>query len=197
MPTDPVPKPINVLRLNHIQVFVYHMDLSSRTHQWIHFVLPLTICHILVQKLPMTPDIRKSLCNICDLIGDVGTVLKVAFILSCYGFLRQSNIAPSSPSAFNPSHHTTRDDMKLQPHGLVVTLKWSTTHQVPGVLNLIPIPSVPGHPMDLLAAFMHMLHVATSSPPTPQLSRCCYFLAGALSPAAISRGPSGIPSGIM
>ena len=68
-------------------------------------------------------------------------------------------------------NHITRDDVKLQPPGLVVRLKWSKTHQAPGVPNLIPIPSVPGHSTDLLAAFNHMLHVIpTRSLAEPLLS---------------------------
>ena len=138
--------------------------------------LPLTMRHFPAQKLPVTPEILDSICNICDQLGDLGTVLKVAFTLSYYGFLRQSNIAPPSPAAFDPSRHTTRADVTQQPPGLVVRLKWSKTHQAPGVPALIAIPSLPGHRTDPLAAFMRMLHVIpTRYPADPLLllpSRC-------------------------
>ena len=54
--------------------------------------LPLTMRHFPAQKLLITPEILDSICNICDQIGDLGTVLKVGFTLSYYGFLRQNNI---------------------------------------------------------------------------------------------------------
>ena len=139
------------------------------------------------QKLPVTPEILHSLCNICDQIGDLGTVLKVAFTLSYYGFLRQSNIAPPSPAAFDPSRHTTCADVTQQPPGLVVRLKWSKTHQVP-----VSRPSSPSLACRAIARtrWQHSCVRCMSSPPATQLTHCCYCLAGALSPAATSRGPS-------
>ena len=59
--------------------------------------------------------------------------------------------------------------MTQQPPGLVVRLKWSKTHQAPGVPALIPIPSLPGHRTDPLAAFIRMLHVIPTRYPADPL----------------------------
>ena len=97
--------------------------------------------------------------------------LQVAFTLTYYGFLRQSNIAPASRTGFDPSRHTTRGDVTLSPPGLVVQLKWSKTHQAPGTPGLVPIPSVPGQRTDPVAAYTSMLRaVPTRSPADPLLT---------------------------
>ena len=154
---------------------LYHNHLGLHANNSSHFkyqlmlrALPFTMRHFPAQKLAVTPKILDSICNNCDQIGDLGTVLKVAFTLS-YGFLRQSNIAPPSPAAFDPSRHTTCADVTQQPPGLVVRLKWSKTHQAPGVPALIPIPSLPGHRTDPMAVFMRMLHVIPTRYPADPL----------------------------
>ena len=59
----------------------------------------------------------------------------------------------------------------IQISSLLVCLKWSKTHQVPGIPATIPIPSLPGHCTDPLAAYHHMLHaVPTRHPNEPLLS---------------------------
>ena len=57
--------------------------------------------------------------------------------------------------------------MTQHPPGLVVRLKWSKTHQAPGVPALIAI--LPGHRTDQLAAFMRMLHVIPTRYPADPL----------------------------
>ena len=55
------------------------------------------------------------------------------------------------------------------PPGLVVSLKWSKTHQAPGVPALIPISSLLGHRTNPLAAFMRMLQVIPTRYPADPL----------------------------
>ena len=133
--------------------------------------LPLTMRHFPSQKLPITQDILFNICLVCDNLRSIGIVLKVAFTLGFFGFIRQSNLAPSSPQHFDAGRHTTRSDIMIQISGLLVWLKWSKTHQVPGIPATIPIPSLPGHCTDPLAAYHHMLHaVPTRHPNEPLLS---------------------------
>ena len=156
--------------------FLYHLMLCA---------LPLTVRQFPSQKLPKLPDILVGL--VCDNLGAIGIVFKVAFTLGFFGFLRQSNLAPSSPQRFDASRHTTRSDIMIQASGLLVRLKWSKTHQAPGIPATIPIPSLPGHCTDPLAAYHHMLRaVLTSHPNDPLLSLpngrliTCRFLQRAL-----------------
>ena len=156
-------------QLYHNHLGLHGDNLSHFKYQLMPRALPLTMRHFPVQKLLITPEILDNICNICDQIGDLGTVLKVGFTLSNYGFLRQSNITPPSPAAFDLSRHTTHADVTQQPPGLLVRLKWSKTHQAPGVPALIPISSLPGHRTDPLAEFMHMLHVIPTRYPADPL----------------------------
>ena len=158
---------LDAIQLYHNHLGLHADNLSHFKYQLMLRALPLTMRHFPAQKLPVTPEILDSICNICDQLGDLGTVLKVAFTLSYYGFLRQSNIPPPSSAAFDPSRHTTRADVTQQLPGLVVRLKWSKTHQAPGVPALIP--SLPGHRTDPLTAFMHILHVIPTRYPADPL----------------------------
>ena len=145
--------------------------LSNFHYQLMLRALPLTMRHFPSQKLPITPDILFNICLVCDNLGSIGIVLKVSFTLGFFGFLRQSNLAPTSPQRFDASRHTTRSDIMIQTSGLLVRLKWSKTHQAPGIPATIPIPSLPGHCTDLLAAYHHMLRaVPTRHPNDPLLS---------------------------
>ena len=145
--------------------------LSNFHYQLMLRALPLTMRHFLSQKLPNTPDILFNICLVCDNLGSIGIVLKVAFTLGFFGFLRQSNLAPSSPQRFDASRHTTRSDIMIQTSGLLVRLKWSKTHQAPSIPATIPIPTMPGHCTDPLAAYHHRLRaVPTRHPNDPLLS---------------------------
>ena len=159
-------------------VQLYHNYIGLEAPNLSHFryilmlrALPLTMRHFPSQKLPVTPEILDQICAVCDQIGATGIVLKVAFTLTYYGLLRQSNTAPASRTGFDPSRHSTRGDVTLSPPGLVVQLKWSKTHQAPGTPALVPIASVPGQRTDPVAAYTSMLRaVPTRSPADPLLT---------------------------
>ena len=55
--------------------------------------LPLTMNRFPKQKLPITLDLLLKLCQLSTPLGDIGKVLKCAFLFAFFGYLRQSNIA--------------------------------------------------------------------------------------------------------
>ena len=75
--------------------------------------LPLTMRHTPLQRLPIDPRLLAAICRVCDNLSAMGIVLKLAFLVAFFGFLRQSNLAPPSPRTFDPSRHTTRGDVTL------------------------------------------------------------------------------------
>ena len=115
------------------------------------------------RRLPFTPDHIDQLCGLCDVMGDVGTVMKVAILFGYYGMLRQSNLAPRSQRSFDHSRHTCRGDVMLQPPGIVILVKWAKTIQSFDRLPLIPIPALPGSPHDPVRAFSAMLTLRPTS----------------------------------
>ena len=76
--------------------------------------LPLTMRHTPLQRLPIDPRLLAAICRVCDNLSAMGIVLKLAFLVAFFGFLRQSNLAPPSPRTFDPSRHTTRGDVTVQ-----------------------------------------------------------------------------------
>lgn len=141
----------------------FELDLMLRA-------LDLTMRHIPNQRLPIDNAILVKLCYVCDYLGDLGRVLKVAFLFGYYGFLRQSNLAPRQAAIFDPKRHTCRGDIVQCPPGLVIILKWTKTIQRGQHIPMIPLPSVTGSPLCPCSAYRQMLQVCpTRSPNDPLL----------------------------
>jgi hypothetical protein len=62
--------------------------------------------HVPNQKSPITIYMLRQLCNACDSLRALGTVIKCALLFGFYGFLRQSNLAPKTASSFDPRRNT-------------------------------------------------------------------------------------------
>lgn len=116
-------------------------------------------------KLPVSLPVLQLLCDLCSSMGLWGVVLKCAILLSFYGFLRQSNLAPLQPNQFDHTRHTTRGDVQQSPTGLVIALKWTKTLQSAMVPVHIPLPSLPGSTLCPLRAFNSMLQGVPSPHP--------------------------------
>ena len=147
---------LSAISFYHNVIGIPASNLGSFDYRLMQRALPLTMRAVPLQRLPMDPPLLRRICDICDHIGVLGTILKCAFLLSFFGFLRQSNLAPTSAS-FDVTRHTTRDDVWPAPPGLLIRLKWSKTLQSPGDATIVPIPSIPGHPLDPVAAFQAMV----------------------------------------
>lgn len=120
--------------------------------------LDITLPHVPVRRLPITEPLLLAICELCDSQDILGKVLKCAVLFAYFGFLRQSNLAPASRRAFDPTRHTCRADVLEQPPGLVVVMKWSKTLQRRADRpHLVPLPSLPGHPLCPLTAYRDMI----------------------------------------
>ena len=118
------------------------------------------------QRLPITVDILHQLCATCDLIGSLGTVLKCVFLFAFFRFLRCSNLAPPSETAFDFHPHLSRGDIFIHDTQVVIMIKWSKTLQAHERFILLPLPSLPNHPLCPLTA----LRVILRSCPAPSTS---------------------------
>jgi hypothetical protein len=112
------------------------------------------------QKWPITPSLLTKLVALTNTLGAVGPPLKVALLFAFFGMFRVSNIAPVSPFTLDKSRDMCRGDVVFKPPGLVVALKWSKTLQTLGATPLVPLPSMPGHPLDPRQAFLDLLRQA-------------------------------------
>ena len=89
--------------------------------------IPLTMTSRSAPKHPIMPSLLQVICRVCDHILRVGRVLKAAYLLAYFAFLRHSNLAPNSSMTFDPTRYTCRGDMTFQEPGTVIMLRWSKT----------------------------------------------------------------------
>ncbi len=161
---------VSAVRLLHKYVGQTPPSLHSFELSLVLRALDLTMSPFSRQVQPVTEAMLIQISDICTSLGTLGMVLKCAFLLGFYGFLRQSNLAPPSCHSFQPTKHTCRGDVIFHPPGLCVVLKWTKTLQNPDSPSVIPIPAVPGHALCPVTAYQDMLKaVPTRHPNDPLL----------------------------
>lgn len=94
----------------------------------------------------ITLDQLRQLIIKAQALGPIGVILRVVFTWGFFGFLRQSNLAPSTIKSFNKKQNTTRGCVKLAEPGLVVSLPWSKNNQEGGQPQVVPLPALPQDP---------------------------------------------------
>jgi hypothetical protein len=123
------------------------------------------------QKKPIDAKLLSRLVALTGYLGAAGVPMRCALLVSFFGMLRVSNLAPSSPAAVDPSRDTSRGDVFIRPPGLVIVLKWSKTLQTLGTTPLIPLPAIPGNPLDPVQAFKDLIAATpTVHPKQPLLT---------------------------
>jgi hypothetical protein len=147
--------------LSAITLYHKHLDLQCtalstfKVHLMIRS-LDRTMDHVPNQREPITLPILHRLCELARCYGIWGKVLRCAFLIMFFGFLRQSNVAPRSRADYDPTRHTRRSDVTLTPTGSVISLKWTKTLQKRGRPIRIPLPRIPGSSLCPTQAFVTM-----------------------------------------
>ena len=77
----------------------------------------------------------------CHILPDP-LLFRAIFLVSFYGFLRMSNIAPHSLSKFDPNKHFLRKDLIFGPPGAYLIMKWSKTLQSSESYHIVRLPSI-------------------------------------------------------
>ena len=67
------------------------------------------------RRLPILPQLLTQLCQLTSSLGSLGPSTRVCLTFGFLGMLRQSNLAPPSASAFNPTRNSCRGDVILAP----------------------------------------------------------------------------------
>ena len=161
---------LSVIAMYHKQHDVQCTALSSyKVHLMVRSI-ERTMDHIPNQREPITIPILHRLCQLTLHYGLWGTVLRCAFLIMFFAFLRQSNVAPRSKADYDATRHTRRTDVTLTPSGLVIAIKWTKTLQKRGRPVKIPLPRIPGSSLCPTQAFSTMRRlIPTSQPNTPLL----------------------------
>ena len=72
---------------------------------------------------------------------------KALFLLAFHGFLRISNLLPTSQTSNQTHRHLTRGDVSITHPGVKVFIKWSKTLQANRDTRILPLASIPGSPL--------------------------------------------------
>ena len=122
----------------------YNFDTKSFSHP----LLFRFICSISMNsKFSPSPkgifDIRTTylISMSCHILPDP-LLFRAIFLVSFYGFLRMSNIAPHSLSKFDPNKHLLRKDLIFGPPGAHLTMKWSKTLRSSESYHIDQLPSI-------------------------------------------------------
>ena len=168
--TQSIANYVSGVRLLHKMAGIPAPNLDSFEVKLMMRACILTIRHRPLQRQPLSIDMLSELVQVVEHCGIYGLVFKVAVLFAFYGFLRQSNLAPKSPSNFDPSRHTCRQDIFVAKPGLVVLLKWSKTAQSAQTHELIPLPAIPGSHLCPVTAYEKMVQqIPTQYPNQPLL----------------------------
>ena len=87
-----------------------------------------------------------------------------AITLAFTTFIRQANLAPPSPQAFNRNRHTTKRDIVTTKSGLGLVVFWTKTGQIARSPDIIPIPVLKGSPLCPNASWLAYQQATTGVP---------------------------------
>lgn len=119
------------------------------------------------QALPITPAILLDILAVLDLSQPLDATLWCAFVLSFFLFARKSNMVPPSANKFDPAKHLCRRDIILGTDQVLIYIKWSKTIQAANRYLLVPLVSIPNHPLCPLRAVLNMFRLIPASPHHP------------------------------
>ena len=108
----------------------------------------------------------------CDILPDP-LLFRAIFLVSFYGFLRMSNIAPHSAQKFHPCTHFLRKDLIFGPPGAHLIMKWSKTLQSPKSYHIVQLPSI-SNPFLCPVSALKALLQSRPLPPTSPLFATIY-----------------------
>ncbi len=153
-----------------------HKLLNIKAHNLESFDLflvlrAMTINNVHLPRLrsPVTVQLLLDLSQACTYLPlTLGRTFKCLILFAFYGFLRCSNMLPTSTTTFDPTRQLCIGDVFTHPPGLLLLIKWSKTNQTRNPF-LLPLPSLPSHPLCPTQAFMDM-SAASQTAPKPLFS---------------------------
>ena len=139
----------NKLSAIRASLIMYDLNYLSLDHPRVrYFVKALKINRPLavVKRNVMSLHTLKRLALLCDEI-QFGFVFKPVFLIAFFGFLRISNLAPHSVSAFDPSRNMTIADVTFHSHSMQIAIKWSKTLQYRDQVHVITLSKLNHSPL--------------------------------------------------
>lgn len=146
---------VSGIRLLHNLLDIKCTSIDNFQVQLMLRAVKITRTYTPIKRLPVSITLLTDLCKCCDSLGLLGRTVKCALLFGFYGFLRRSNLVPST-SAFDISRHTCRGDVLEDKNGLVIILKWTKTLQDKSKVFLIPLPRIRGSKLCPVTAYRQM-----------------------------------------
>ena len=126
---------------------------------------------VLNNRAAVTFDHLKLLVRACNREAALGS-LKIALVFGYLGFLRVSNLAPYTCSEFDPTRHTTWEDIHPSRDGVLICLKWTKTRQAAPYTAPVPLSTLGSSelcPLTLWQDYVDRLSHIEISPQMPFL----------------------------
>ena len=118
-------------------------------------------------KLPIEPWMLLKIRTLIDLSSSRGAALWCSLLIAFFGFLRKSNLVPTSTGSFSPARHLSRGNITRTDYGLLLSLTWTKTIQFQDRVLQVPICSLPGSALDPVFAFNHMCAITPAPIDSP------------------------------
>lgn len=118
-------------------------------------------------KLPIEPNLLRAIYSRLDMTSSLHASLWCSFLFAFFGFLRKSNVVPTSLANFDRLKHLSRDSITLTSYGLVLRLLWGKTNQYKERVLELPLVAIPGDILDPVGAFKHMCTLAPAHAGAP------------------------------
>lgn len=126
--------------------------------------------HVPTPAPPVTPNLLKKVVRIAARLPEGETVV-AALVVMYHTFFRQSNLAAQSSTEFDHSRQLVREDVVVRRDGLIVSHKWSKSHQAAGRRASVSVPAIPNSPLCPKSAVMAMIRkIPTRHPKQPFLT---------------------------
>ena len=147
----------------------YKLDIKCFSHPLVsRFLRSISINSQFSPSLKGIFDIRTiyPISLSCDILSDP-LLFRAIFLVSFYGFLRMSNVAPHSSAKFYPSIHFLRKDLIFGPPGAHLIMKCSKTLQSSKSYHIVQLPSISNPFLCAVIALKALLHSRPLPPNSP------------------------------
>ena len=148
---------------------LYDIQTSVLDHRKVHlFIKSVSINapYIPRHKANITIPILTKIVKACDLLK-FGFLYKAIFLMAYFGFLRLSNMAPSSSSAFDPSRHFLVGDVIFGSPGAHIIVKWAKAMQHANKHQVVQLPLLSPSPLCPVSALKSLISTIRAPPSAP------------------------------
>lgn len=163
-----IPNYLNVIRILHLQNG-FPNPLQEPLLNWRYHMIIRGIQRTqgkpTTQKLPITPNILRSIKAHLNLDLSADRTFWAACLVAFFSFFRKSNLLPPSVAGFDKERHLRRKDVILCSWGVILVVRWSKTIQFHQKQLLIPLPKLSSSDLCPLTALQQAFQLTSSADP--------------------------------